>query len=183
MQRLFIAIPLPQPLRRQLAQLRPKPAPKVRPVKIEQMHITVYFIGNADPALLVPALRQVTFNSFSIQLDGLGAFGNPARGGVLWVGCRPNEGIVRLHLRLKEQLSNQGVEVDERDFVPHVTLARCKAGTNSSLFNSYLTQALPTLEPFRVDRFVLFSSSLRPEGSYYRAEAEYLSQNAGPTAH
>lgn len=183
MQRLFIAIPLPQALREQLAQLRPKQGSRVRPVKTQQMHITLHFIGNADPALLTPALRQVTFSSFSIQLDGLGAFGNPARGGVLWVGCRHNEELTRLHQRLKEQLSNRGVALDERDFVPHVTLARCKAGASSRLFDNYLTQSLPPLEPFRVDRFILFSSTLGPEGSYYRAEAVYLSKNADPTAH
>lgn len=183
MQRLFIAIPLPRPLRKQLGRLRPKPAPKVRPVKVEQMHITLHFIGNAEPAPLIPALHEVAFGRFPLQLESPGFFGSPRRGGVLWLGGRPHATLVDLHQRLGEKLSSLGIGVDERDFVPHVTLARCKPGANSRVFDTHLRQSLPPLEPFWVDHFVLFSSTLTPEGSFYRAEAVYRSNDANPTAH
>lgn len=174
MQRLFVGIPLPQPLRAQLERLQPKPSSKVCPVSTEQMHITLHFIGEAELTGLAPPLEELRFRRFSLHLDRLGHFGDPQRGGILWAGfsALPQQ-LADLHACVATQLIRAGVALDGRDFVPHVTLARCKPGTNPSVFTRFQCQPQPQLASFCVDRFILFSSAQGPHGSRYTAEVVY----------
>ena len=47
-QRLFIAIGLPEELRRRLGRLLPQPPAGVKPVRPEQLHLTLHFLGDVD---------------------------------------------------------------------------------------------------------------------------------------
>lgn len=179
MQRLFIAIPLPEQIRAQLTLLQPEPSEKIRPVRAEQMHITLHFLGDADPALLMPALGAVSFTSFILRLDRRGHFGNPRQGGVLWIGCNAGAELLSLHRRLATHLARLGINLDGRNFIPHVTLARCKPGTAATAFEAFYRPTLPHIASLRVDRFVLFSSSASPAGSRYTAKAVYLCHDIG----
>ena len=48
--RLFIAVDLPEPVRRRLARLVADAPNGVRPVRPEQIHLTLHFIGDTDDA-------------------------------------------------------------------------------------------------------------------------------------
>jgi 2'-5' RNA ligase len=96
-----------------------------KPVPAAKVHITIAFLGSvaADRAASArEAGAAVRAAAFDLDLDRLGSF-RGAR--VAWAGCDGvPAGLVRLHAALARELRARGFELEERDFTPHVTLAR-----------------------------------------------------------
>ncbi|MGQ9427450.1 RNA 2',3'-cyclic phosphodiesterase [Gilvimarinus sp. F26214L] len=170
MKRLFVAVPLAASLRHQLTPLLPRPTSHVRPVKPDQMHMTLHFIGDADLVPLAAALREINSPAFQINFEVVGTFGSPRRGGVFWVGSSGHPVLTALHGAMGRKLEALGLEVDERAYVPHITLARCRPRASHSVYEAFRAQILPDLAPLDVDRFVLYSSDQTPDGAVYTAE-------------
>ena len=70
-QRLFVGLPIPGQIREQLTTLQPRSAPGLRPVSPGQMHVTLHFIGNAEPRTLAEALGDIVAPSFIVGFDTL----------------------------------------------------------------------------------------------------------------
>ncbi len=176
MYRLFVAIPLPGKIRRQLAGLA-HGLPGARWVPEEQFHLTLRFIGEVDGAMfrdITAALATVRAPAFSLKVKGVGCFGGRKGARVLWAGVEADDTLYLLQRRIESVLAHTGVEPERRRFSPHITLARFRtppprerlgrfvAGNN--LFASDVT----TIQAFR-----LYSSFLSPKGATHRVEAEY----------
>jgi 2'-5' RNA ligase len=74
------------------------------------------------------------------------------------------------HERLMQRV---GLEPEGRKFTPHVTLARLRE-TSSRQVADYLAVRAPVRSPpFKVSRFVLFSSRSSSGGGPYIVEAAY----------
>lgn len=170
-QRLFIAIPLPEALRRLLAGLM-TPLRDVRWTREEQLHLTLRFLGDTpvdriDP--LTERLSAIRIEPFLLPVESAGAFPPHAPPRVLWVGV--GSGHPRLHQlrqRLDDTLLAAGLDVDLRLFHPHITLARCgetAAGAAKQWLHAQREFAGPS---FRVDAFELCASELHPAGAIHR---------------
>lgn len=137
----------------QLADLQ-KSLPIVgRLVAPSHLHITLAFIGDADPPYadcLRRAAESVTFEPFTLVFDRLGYFHKPQ---ILWLG--PSEipaALNKLYERLTRELAGCGFESDSRGFKPHISLARKSRGLSDQKFvplqctiNSFtLVQSRPT---------------------------------------
>jgi 2'-5' RNA ligase len=131
--RLFIAIELPNPVRkaleepiRDLALLKDS----VRASQIERVHLTLHFLGE-QPAQGVPALRQrigaAVAPRFDLVSSGVGAFPAFSRPQVLWAGIAgPGlDELSRLQARLGKALRELEIAIEDR-FNPHLTLARVR---------------------------------------------------------
>lgn len=175
-QRLFLGLPLPDNIRRELMTLQPRRGGGVRPIDSEQMHITLHFIGQAEPAYILRSLGDIEQQAFTLVLNQLGHFGSAQRGGILWVGSDQHPALNRLHRVVGQRLQTAGLELDDRPFKPHVTLARCRPGSPGHVFKSFLQQEIPTLAPLQVNELVLYSSSTSPAGSVYTRESSWLLQ-------
>lgn len=96
-----------------------------KPVPEEKIHLTLAFLGALDAnnaALAREAGASIRAAAFDLVLDRLGSF-RGAR--VAWTGCGVvPRGLARLHAALAQELRVRGFELEERDFTPHVTLAR-----------------------------------------------------------
>lgn len=123
--RLFIAL-WPQPDVRAaiatLSQAMAWPA-GARPTPQSKLHMTLHFLGDVDDGS-VTALRAalaVRAPVFDLRLDRLQAWA----GGLL-VLCPSSvpPALTQLHADLAQRLSAQGLRVEARPFLPHVTLAR-----------------------------------------------------------
>jgi 2'-5' RNA ligase len=136
MPRLFIAIPLTDDARREVASeqervaagLRDAPG-RLRWSRPEQMHMTMVFIGAVagdDVGRVVTAVRPpVEKTAFEVGFGPLGVF--PPRGAprVLWLGVNEGEGaLTELHRIVRSRLRETGVAFDDKPFHPHLTLAR-----------------------------------------------------------
>ena len=96
-----------------------------KPVPEAKVHLTVAFLGAVDEnraALAREAGAAIRSAAFDLVLDRVGSF-RGAR--VAWAGCEaiPPK-LARLHAALAQELRGRGFELEERDFTPHVTLAR-----------------------------------------------------------
>lgn len=160
--RLFVAIPLPDALRRRLAGLCTG-VRDVRWVPEENLHLTLRFIGEVEEPQAVDiatALQGVRCDPFPLSLAGAGHFESGRRVRVLWVGVDSSPPLMQLQERVESALRRAGVPPDTRRFTPHVSLARLK-GVPSRRVGPWLeTNSLFRAEPFTVDRFVLFDSFL-----------------------
>lgn len=175
MLRLFVAIPLPEQLCERMAQMAGG-LDNARWVDPANMHLTLRFLGELDgrtAADVDAELGGVRVPAFEIELNGLGTFGSGRKVSALWVGVRGPEPLTRLQVKVEQAAQRAGVEPEGRKFRPHVTLARFKGPPGPKLGDFLQRHGLFRSGPVEVDRFLLYSSKLTPNGPIYREEAEY----------
>jgi len=177
MPRLFVAIELPEAVKHQLEVLRAGIA-GVRWLQPEQLHLTLKFIGDTDNDkrdAIHRTLSTIRAVTFSTQVRGVGQF--PARGTakVLWAGMDAPEQLINLQKLIEAGFQQIGIPRENRPFAPHITLTRLKKPISEHAIQTYITQheGFKT-KPFQVEQFVLYSSTLTPQGSVYEREAVYL---------
>ncbi len=176
--RLFVAIELPEPLRKTLADLDPG-LPGVRWLEAANLHLTLSFLGDAvtadEETRLLATLETVAVAPFFLPLEGLGSFGRPHRPTVLWVGVgRGHPHLFALHKRVQDAVLAAGLEPDLRAFKPHVTLARCGPGASSADLARFVkTHAGFEAGIFPVKSFALYSSQLAADAAIHTREAEF----------
>jgi len=174
--RLFAAIALPADIRARLASLCGGLA-EAKWVPEPNFHLTLRFIGSVDEAMaddIVAALDSVRAPAFSIDLDGIEHFGNAQKLRTLWVRVASNPALDHLAAKIESALVRCGLAPEPRKFTAHVTLARFNRPPSRERLGTWIAaHNLFRAGPIAVDRFVLFSSTLSPNGSAYRAEAEF----------
>lgn len=129
--RLFVALCFSAEEREALAQSRDAVLERLRsghPTLTTNIHLTLAFLGmldNAGEQRAADALRAAAraCDPVSLSLGDLGVFEH-RRGGIVWRGVFRQEGLLVLQRTLVRELTAQGLPVDKRPFVPHVTLVR-----------------------------------------------------------
>lgn len=176
--RAFIALALPDELRRHLGRIQRCLSDKglrARWVRPESMHLTLKFLGDL-PLDKIPAvtavLDQVAGRCAALQLtaEGLGGFPNRNRPRVLWVGIGGECGaLVAMQQGIETGLAPLGWPHESRPYRGHLTLGRAKGrGTLAKNTGEILTQCEPGgALAFRADRLVLYRSRLQPEGAVH----------------
>lgn len=174
MQRLFVALSIPDTVAQSLALLQVG-VPGARWQTREQLHLTLRFIGEVDgrdAAAIHDALSGIAAPAFTLELHGTGEFGGK-HPHALWAGVRPSEALLHLQRKIETAVQRAGLAPERHKYTPHVTLARLR-GTPVGRVMDYLTDhALYTSAPFPVAGFILYSSVLTSDGSIYRAEQAY----------
>ncbi len=132
--RLFAAVLLPAAIRADVARATGdlRALEGVRPVRAEQLHLTLRFIGEVDRGLETPLAREIAaavaeLPGFSIRLRAAGVFPSHRRARVLWVGVEETPALAVLQRSVEEALVRAGVAPDPRPFRPHVTVGRIRA--------------------------------------------------------
>ncbi|MGA8674719.1 MAG: RNA 2',3'-cyclic phosphodiesterase [Candidatus Acidiferrales bacterium] len=179
--RLFIALDLPDAVRRALdeliAQLKPK-SRSARWVRPESMHLTLKFIGNIAGEKL-DAIRAALGRIRSAQpLDlhfcALGFFPDEFKPRVIWAGVAASANLFEIAAAIEQTLEPLGFPRESRAFVPHLTLARI----NSTKGIENLVRAADALKSYdfgsaRESEFHLFESVLKRSGAEYKKLASY----------
>jgi len=186
MQRLFVAIDLPEPAQKRLAKICCG-LPGARWVPPEQLHLTLRFIGEVEGTAfreIREALATITLAPFPLNLKNLGCFPPRKTPRVLWAGIKsPPDALFTLRNRIEKNLLKLGIEPEHRKFSPHITLARLKEAPTNRLANYLAGNGLFSAEPFTVENFHLYSSSLSAKGAIHTLEASYpLTGNIVTTA-
>jgi 2'-5' RNA ligase len=121
-------------------------------------------------------LEAVTSEPFAFRLQGVGRFPpNPKRGArVLWVGITAPPVLSQLNTQIEHAVNTLGFPPEERDFHPHITLARLKSFKPEPKVDQFIqTHQRFRSEPIAVSEFHLISSVLSPQGPTYHTEATY----------
>ncbi len=128
--RLFCAIDLPAAIRSTLRTLidRFRPLAKLSWSPAENLHVTTKFIGEWPEARLSEIERSLALvpkpGPVSIAVRGLGWFPNERNPRVFWAGIESGDDLRKLAHDTEQSLAALGVPVEDRDFHPHLTLAR-----------------------------------------------------------
>jgi 2'-5' RNA ligase len=127
--RVFIAINFNDPFKLELMHsisLLREHSAKGSFTQRDNLHLTIAFIGEVVTNridTLIQTMEKIAFDPFSLELLDLGQFKNC--GEVLYfrkVACPAELFLTRQ--RLIEELKQAKFSVDEKEFIPHITLAR-----------------------------------------------------------
>lgn len=168
MPRLFFGLEIPVQIKARLSKVRAEVS-AAKWQSVEQMHITLLFLGDVDEGRLsavCEAARRNPQAPFELSVAGLGCFGQPCAPRNLWAAIQPEAPVVSLHCAIKEQMERLGLITESRAFLPHITLSRFKRqpGSVEGLLAEYGETAFGS---FQVDQFVLFESEQSADGSVY----------------
>lgn len=175
--RSFLAIELPPFVLARIGEiqdlLRTSRA-EVRWAKTEQIHVTLKFFGNIEEeqvAGISSIMEEATAQKspFSLGVSGLGAFPSIRNPRVIWLGLEGwEETLLPLQQDIEARLESVGFARETRPFRPHLTLGRVKSlKGRRDLVDLIERERDVRIEPFAIDRIVLFRSDLRPTGPIY----------------
>ncbi|MFA5311119.1 MAG: RNA 2',3'-cyclic phosphodiesterase [Candidatus Omnitrophota bacterium] len=183
--RTFIAIELPAAIKKDLSYLQNRLkefAADVNWVNPGNIHLTLKFIGEADPDDLQKAIKETESSlrdqlKFSITIANLGAFPGLNDPRVIWAGIKEGDrNIRRIVSLIEESLEKIGIAKDKRGFSCHITLGRVKSLINKRLFNARVKEINGTLAnekiKFNAEKVTVFKSNLRRGGPVYEALKE-----------
>jgi 2'-5' RNA ligase len=99
------------------------------------MHITLKFLGDTEEYLIPEITRIISaalenVQPFDIKIYGMGAFPNPNRINVVWIGLQEVGLLIKIAEFIDINLVSYGFPRENRPFSPHLTLARVKSGRN-----------------------------------------------------
>ena len=204
--RVFLAVPLAEPVRAAVAGLIGELAPErwpLRWVAAEGAHLTLHFLGEL-PRERVELLRLglpsvvAAQAEFDLRTGNLGVFPNIRQPRVLWLGLYgPTHRLETLHAALGARLRALGVPVEEERFHPHVTLGRLRDAAPGEVPLRHLSEAIrqrladpatgvlagPPAIPVPVREVHLVRSHLGPGGARYETVGRFpLAAPAPPDA-
>jgi 2'-5' RNA ligase len=179
--RAFIAIELPEEVKRTLTRLQDRlksgcRAP-VRWTDSGSTHLTLKFLGDIDSgitgritAAMAEAVRGI--RPFHIDVGGLGVFPDPGRVRVVWVGLTGEiEKLNHLQKNIESVLTPLGFPAEARAFTPHLTLGRvrdqARPDERQGLGRLVSSTSVETGGGLEVKSVHLIRSQLRPEGPIY----------------
>lgn len=128
MKRLFFALWPDAEIRRQLAEVAELlPVASCRRTPVENLHLTLVFLGNV-PDSSIPQLKAganrlcLKTPGFALRLERNGWW---KRSGIAWLAPeRAPPPLLSLVDELRRLSKQAGLSIEERDYRPHLTLAR-----------------------------------------------------------
>ena len=170
--RLFIAVGISKEVHDYLLSLQ-KIFPDVGKFTFpKHFHLTLKFLGDVHESKLDEIknkLSQINFQPFELELTDVDCFPSFSRINVVWIGVSPSEPLINLQKQINSVLGLK----NEKDLIPHLTLARVKYLKEKKVFKTFLKSLSIKKLNFKADNFKLYSSILTPEGPEYKVEAVF----------
>ena len=179
--RAFIAVELPEGLKKELAeletQLKKNSPPVVKWVDPNSIHITLKFLGeisteSIDEFMLAIEESAQGIQSFQLEVREVGAFPGVDRPQVLWVGVKGAvEKIAQLQKQIEANTEQLGFPRESRAFTPHLTLGRvrdeARPNERQRLGKLLADTTFIALHNVDVNAINLMKSQLTPNGAIY----------------
>ncbi len=152
-----------------------------------QLHITVKFLGDTEEEQVDQIVEKTEFaledfDPFSLKVSSTGAFPHLGYMKVVWMDSEaapdaPHAGVTEdedipfltdMAHRVEEELVPLGFERDDREFSPHVTVARVKGGKNKERLRDVIEKYDgEQFAVFEVTELKLKKSILKKSGPEY----------------
>jgi 2'-5' RNA ligase len=142
----------------------------------EALHVTLRFFGEiAETAAddLDLELERVGRQAVTLELKGVGAFGEGADIHAVWAGVAENAPLSQLARRCEIAARRAGLTAETRVWRPHVTLAYLNRPDPAAVAGWIQANNLLASPPFRLEAFGLYSSRRGADGAHYRLERLY----------
>jgi 2'-5' RNA ligase len=144
----------------------------------DQWHVTLVFLGEVDDgarARLVRELAEVRQPVLTLRMERLGVF---ERVGILHAEVEVSTELLRLYEAVAAAVKRVGLEVEERPYRAHITLARSRNKDGRKT----IERLRRTAEQQKLDgrweaaEFLLYESQLSPGGSRYVVRERFALQ-------
>ena len=127
-ERLFIGVPVTPDASAALARALPKNLPG-KVVAPDKWHFTLRFLGptarEAREAIVARLSASTLCPAFQVRFGELGAFPNPRRARILWLGVTlGGERLSDLAAIAEDAARTAGFAAERKRFTPHLTLSR-----------------------------------------------------------
>ncbi len=172
--RLFLALPVPEPVADRLATLETD-VPGAAWRLPEQYHLTLRFLGEVDNATardIDLECGRIVAAPFELALKGVGSFGG-REPSALWAGVAESPPLLQLAHAIESAVRRAGLAPEGRRFKPHVTVAYLHGTFDTEVAHFLADAAEFRSEPFIADHFCMYSSRSTKDGSRYVEEAVY----------
>jgi 2'-5' RNA ligase len=176
MLRSFVAVDIDEEVRRRLAEVQGRLAATGADLKLvepENIHVTMKFLGDVPEsrlAGLVEALERSVAGEakFNIGVKRIGVFPSLSYIRVVWAGVEQgSDELVKIQRKIDGELRSLGFPA-ERDFVPHLTIARVRTARMKEQLAAFVKQnAGAEFGVCRVQAVELKHSTLTPKGPIY----------------
>lgn len=128
--RAFIGIKIPEEIRKEYSKLcRPlRDTGILSFVRPEKMHITIAFfkdLKTEDFKKVAEIIQNLNIEMFPVNCSNLGLFKRKGVPSTVYVNIQSEE-LTYIAKEIHEKLKNANIEFDDKQFVPHITLARVK---------------------------------------------------------
>lgn len=178
MMRLFIAINFEEKIKDQLLTIIEMMRPysnQGRFVDKDNLHLTLEFLGEIDEgqvALIKESMSNIRHESFSLRFTQIGFFKRP-KGKIYWVGVEQCESLMTIQKELRKDLLAKGFEIDERPFLPHLTLGR-KVKIDPHFSFDEINHLVNKMESPVKKIYLMESMFVQGELTYSVLESQYL---------
>ena len=148
-------------------------AEKIRWVSDEKLHLTLMFLGDISDEDItmvkdVLAKKSKEFSPFFLMLHGLSYFKHRGKPNVVLVQVSHSEKLADLVAYLRDSLRHIVFQKNDKEFNPHLTLARMKNLKRPDQFYEVIRNPRKVVhQAVAVSEFVLYESILTPSGAFY----------------
>lgn len=173
--RTFIAIDVDDAVRHKLVDVQREFASvgQLKLVEPENIHVTMKFLGDVSEEIIqeiIDTLKKAVSGkrAFDFIVSGIGVFPNPSYVRVIWAGVEEGkEDIIAIQKSIDQELQKLGF-AREKDFVPHLTLARVKrVGQKERLLSLLRDMSGMEFGKCHATCVELRQSTLTPKGPIY----------------
>lgn len=181
--RVFLAVFPALAIREEISRLcARRELPEARWTRVPQMHFTLLFLGDrpaSELSRIADALDRVCAArpAVELELSGLGVFPNRRRARVAFVRIKRGAGYLT---EIAKELRAALDEPADRDFVPHLTLARFRAAPSQEQLEAMDADFAGRRWLWTPSEACLVRSELRPDGAVY--ELRHRSRLGPPAA-
>ncbi len=147
---------------------------KIKWVDPANIHLTLAFLGDTEERrikILGVMLKEkcTGFNDFEFILEGAGVFRNYRDPRVIWTGIRTSDRLTELNNTLADGLKENGFNVEERPFRPHLTIGRIRSVADTGNLENVLEKYRETeFQAVSAKEVILFESILMQTGPLYK---------------
>ncbi len=174
--RLFIAVDISERSRelieRKVEILKKSFDSDLKWVDKENWHLTIKFLGDCDEdkkQQIIEKMKNINKKSEInyIQFSKINAFPNPKEAKVIYLEtAKGSEFLKELNHILEIEMAKLDFEKDEREFIPHLTLARSKNNGEINIKSNFLKNDFINIFSF-INSFSLYESRLSSDGPEY----------------
>ena len=173
--RIFIALDIPGEIRARLVEYVERVrqyAPEARWARVDGLHLTLKFVGHVDDAKVAEiskVLAAVKAAPFEIAFAKIGFFPTSRSPRVFWIGVEAGDELPQLAASIENELEKIGIAREEREYSPHLTLAREGSTPRSlkGLAPLLEREPAPQFGTMTAREFWLYRSELSRSGSKY----------------
>ncbi|RLF38231.1 MAG: RNA 2',3'-cyclic phosphodiesterase [Thermoplasmata archaeon] len=142
-------------------------------VEMENLHITLKFLGSTDEKKIdeIESVMRKSIKGmqpFVVKLRGVGFFPNERKIRVIWIGIEDEGKLAKIAKDMEEGLARIGFSREEKEFSPHLTIARVKSQRKKEnllrIIDKYRRFEFGEIE---VSNIRLKKSELTPKGPIY----------------